>query len=824
MYVTVFSSKKTSSKIPQSPFNNNQFYFETKKVKDIDEIYDYLTRNFVLNIPLMRKSILTYRRKKDLNEYFIKKLNYLFLDIDHIKTLSDKELIIKYFKDQNYKCIIGESRNELNLKGVLSLNKCTIKSAKLIIKNINDDLEKLNVTGRLDTSVIGLASYQAPTLKHKIFHSNLSGKILSAPLDELEDTLFLNEDIETIPVSIQELCKNKFKEQGYKFHEKRNNFYIVSHYTEKKTPKGYRWYPSNPYKLVHWNSERNVNIWDDIVKTKEYKDFIKQKNKENIQNILPPQQCKDCLQVNERYLNKYPELVERFINDKKLLKIQSPMGTGKSTIIEEVIKQSYQNSYRILFITNRISLADDIVQKYQDYGIKHYLGTELEGNEYTEGDSLVCQIDSLHKFSTKYFDIVILDEFSTLLNQILDIVNNTKPHYRNILTKFFSLKKKKIVMADAILFENIFDIPETLTESIINTYRDDIKLEFYLQKDNFIYNIIQTAKEEPITFSSGSTIIIKIVQKLLQENNIPYEIINSDTPKEKRKIIYQKIKNKEPISQVFMYSPTITVGISNLNNVKTHFHYDSGNSVNVLASLQMIKRTRNVKNIKIFLSEIQKYNKTDLNQIQKEMKNYYLTDEDGDVIGLTQDGIQLSRLIQIDNILENSHKESFKQLLKYQFNLSKNNIIKNDTKISPFVAKLSKIIKQKETEHNLSLFDKYKQMNPEEISDITLKVFGTSKEEELIKMFEHYKQDSILRLLSEEEINKLIKEDIKYPGIIDAYKHIVEKYGLDAKTENKIKKIYTKKEFILNEDLKNLKLRRKGNRYYLNDTIWEVLK
>jgi len=100
--VTTFNSKKTYSKVPVSPFGDDTFIFETRPTKDIKEVFDNLCANFTLNIPL-QKSVREFRRKANLEVYFVKKLNYIIIDIDKVKTQSDKELIIDIFRE--YKCI-----------------------------------------------------------------------------------------------------------------------------------------------------------------------------------------------------------------------------------------------------------------------------------------------------------------------------------------------------------------------------------------------------------------------------------------------------------------------------------------------------------------------------------------------------------------------------------------------------------------------------------------------------------------------------------------------------------------------------------------------
>ena len=353
MKITIFNSKTTRSKVPVSPFGNREFIFEPKKVEDIKEVYNYLTQNFILNIPLTKK-VQSRRRGNELNDFFIKKLEYLIIDIDHIKSFSDRELCIKFFRDNNYCCVIGESRNPLNLKGVLKVDT-TLDKSKLILDEIN---EKIKNYGDYDYSVIGKATYQAPTYKYNILYENLSG--ITYPTPDVKDFKKINTgntDNFLIPKNIQEICKNEFMKRGYNFHETKENLIQVSHPTEKKSPKGFWWYPTNPYIMHHFNETRKENIWNDIIKTKEYKEFIYDKSKFELTEIFKTNSNNKVYEVKERYLKKHSDKIKEFFsedNNFKILKIQSPMGTGKSTIIHEVLNQSKIDDLRILFITNRI--------------------------------------------------------------------------------------------------------------------------------------------------------------------------------------------------------------------------------------------------------------------------------------------------------------------------------------------------------------------------------------------------------------------------------------------------------------------------------------
>ena len=671
MKLTLFNSKKVSGKVPVSPFGDNTFIFETIEVDTIKDIFDAMTSNFILNIPLNihTKTIRSRKLKTDLKEYQPKKIEYIVIDIDNILSVSDREITVKFFRDNDYKCILGESRNPLNIKGILKVEPCTIEEAKEIVKQIDE-----SIPGRYDISVLYFPFHQAPILKNKVLHYNPHGnpypKPIVIPKKEVSKPIIEVEyDSELL-----DMCLEEFSEMGFMPIRETDYGIVFRHPSERKSPGGFVWNPSFPFVMRHWNPSRNVNIFKDIAKRPEYRNYKKKLSKKEVDNILSgldeqvPKE--NILKINRRYINidrKIKSIITSFIEepteDFGTLMVKSPMGTGKSEIIKEVLRQASEKGLRVLFVVNRISLADDIANKYEN--IKHYLGTETEGNRYNIGDNLVVQVDSLHKFSTKYFDICIMDEFSTTLHKSLNIERNRK----NSLTKLFSLKKKKLLVMDAIFFEDelrIFSKPHC-RYVIDNVYRDKIDVMYYEKKNRFFREIIETGLKEPITISSGSLNFLKILKEIFERHGVSSLIIDSSTPQNVKKALYKTFKSETPSFQVLMYSPTITVGISNENEVTKHFHYDTGQSMDVLSSIQMIKRSRKAKEIHIYLEEKYRGLQTSLDIIQNEMEEFSKYDEDGDIIGLEEPGINLSIIIKTYNTLENRHGYSFLKLLKEQF-------------------------------------------------------------------------------------------------------------------------------------------------------------
>ena len=224
-----------------------------------------------------------------------------------------------------------------------------------------------------------------------------------------------------------------------------------------------------------------------------HNELIKEANKTyNEEKIAPNDSFISLVNVNKIYDNHVQAVFNfnldikenEFIEGKDgMYTIKSPMGTGKSTVIKRIIQEGLQNDMRILIITNRISVAEDFKQKYN---IKIY-----NKDEYSIGDSLICQFDSLWKYNIKNFDLVILDEFISLLFHARNTINNSQIN----LAKFFASFNLKLVIADAFLtgYENKLLNKNSNMFFLNNVYRDETKLYEYNNFNYFIQKILRKA-------------------------------------------------------------------------------------------------------------------------------------------------------------------------------------------------------------------------------------------------------------------------------------------------------------------------------------------
>ena len=126
---------------------------------------------------------------------------------------------------------------------------------------------------------------------------------------------------------------------------------------------------------------------------------------------------------------QFKTLADRFMEqaDQKSLIIRSRYGSGKTTFLQELIKE--QNPKKVLFITYRQTLARDIMRNFKKLGFKNYLDS-YEDPAVWNSPRLIVQLDSLlnvvikndkfvceNAFDLEY-DMIILDESESLLNHM----------------------------------------------------------------------------------------------------------------------------------------------------------------------------------------------------------------------------------------------------------------------------------------------------------------------------------------------------------------------------------------------------------------------
>jgi len=783
-----------------SKYNDSTFIFANLTAPDLRSMFLIMTNEFVLNQPLnLHEPLRLYRRKSDLLPYSYKKIKNIVLDLDEIKTKDDYLETIEYFKNKNYSCILGKSRSwdgktSFNMKGIL---RVSFQNDEEIIKTALTQLQiELGSRCKIDLKVAECQSYNAPTNSKQIVYYNENGKKFTdknVHIENIKKTMG-NDYIPTITFSNEVIdeCISIFSSIGYiPIRDSMNSNGAINfrHPSEVKTPGGFYWFSTQPLVMNHPNKDRTISIFNLLKDTPIGKEWLKNKTKEEqrYQLIKDDVNYAEYKRTNERYLDFNDKtklkMIKNFINSEKdVLKIKSAMGTAKSNGILQVVKEAHKKGLKVILISNRVSVAQDFTEKYN---MMWYKDTDA----WKQKESLVVQFDSLHRFDIQKFDVVILDEYISLLFHHRS--NLTSNSNINIVKFKILMETKKVLIADAFLtgFENIFFKNRNIS-IIDNTYRDNILLIEYSYKETFVQKIIQEAKNlkdnKKISASFTSNNIMKAVNHKLKKEGIKVIMLNAETPQYTRDLIYKRFKeNEHRAYDVILYSPTLTVGVSNLNNIDKHFHYDSGMSTDVVSSLQMIKRSRNAKEIHFFLEERQFYYDTDVNSInsiaEENINNFYnnknatlLIDVDYNTgkLKLTPLGKYINKIESFFNITKNNHANAFKLLLEHQFQGAKDDIILvQEETINSDLKETIKEIKEKEKDDKLKVLQEWesKDFSAIDIERLKTKTIELSKEEKMELLIGEI-QDKFKEKLSNEDLlflaEKQIETNFKYISMI----------------------------------------------------------
>ena len=452
-----------------------------------------------------------------------------------------------------------------------------------------------------------------------------------------------------------------------------NQYYLMKHLDRYSQNKNllYEYLQNNTHlkidipKLTQTNVKEVLNYEDSILinvkngfientLTKERSNFIYNKNL-HIKEPKPYLSTHDN-SINRVYINnlddieiKWENWVMDWANDKYLF-IKSDWGTGKNyKILNKVMKYAVKNNKSVCSISDNNALNLKQKQDYLEFGFKSHLDFQSENTKTKLKDYSIVgtSTQSLPKLKDKKYDIIIIDEFQSVFD---GFINGIYDVYSNLLCykRFITLCKnsEKIVCLDADLDEqlvNMFlkvvtDFPTKKTNNFYinneNKY-SDYNINLFSNKHQHFQTALDKIKNnKKIVFG---TAIKKYGDELFDEfkkifnttKKILYISIDGAVSNYELKIgkkdAIQDLENHLLDVDVFIYSPTISVGIS-INNVSFDyaFMYGSMNSLPAVKFLQMWFRIRNITNkeINVYIDGW-KYSENTItsNQIRHQTKN-----------------------------------------------------------------------------------------------------------------------------------------------------------------------------------------------------------
>lgn len=394
------------------------------------------------------------------------------------------------------------------------------------------------------------------------------------------------------------------------------------------------------------------------------------------------------------YLNKMKNKEEIF-NYKNII-IKSCVGTGKTTIISEEVKKMIDKNNKLKFITitPRETLSIQHIKSFKDINIKNYKDVKADepinillNNNYT-----VCY-NSIYKLFRNFTDndisymIIYLDEITSLLKYIshCDTVKDIKLIY-NLFVRLIK-NCYKLIMTDATINDLSFlliDKYRVLEETIYINNQCKKQLDINVYKINNEYEFLDIIKEhinnnDYFLYASDSKTVITDHFNNHNIDNNKFRLFTQDSKHE---------LNEEFFNNSFCYySPSIQYGID-FNNVKAQdvFLYINGKSIESDDLMQMINRTRNIRNVYIFNnSKKQNYIKYhSLEECKDYFKSYVELDNNFNNMCLdfdNENNVVINENVFFDIYVYNEFVKSIYQLDKYKYLieiLKNNGMIIND--------------------------------------------------------------------------------------------------------------------------------------------------
>lgn len=169
------------------------------------------------------------------------------------------------------------------------------------------------------------------------------------------------------------------------------------------------------------------------------------------------------LQVNCRYLGELPIPASA-----QLIGIKSPKGTGKTQLLESIVKQALEQKQWVLVIGHRVRLVEVLCQRF---GLNYI--TEIRDNESDAALGYGLCIDSLHPTSQARFEaanwsdgVVIIDEVEQVLWHGLD--SATCSHNRVAILKSLKTLMQNVLGGSGQVFVADADLSDVSLDYLVS--------------------------------------------------------------------------------------------------------------------------------------------------------------------------------------------------------------------------------------------------------------------------------------------------------------------------------------------------------------------
>lgn len=585
MQFTVVHSSSNQTKFPTSTLDDPLlFEFENKHVYGMREVAQLFQKYYILNFPL-KQSIQTRRKSSFLEPYIADSCDYIILDFNDVQDKEARDSIISRFKAFRHVAFKTKSSDDLfsfNFRLVMSIPMSTrskiADTLRKLTKLIDPSLAKINTSLYRKAQITAAGS-------NGILSYNDSG--FPFKIDAFKEAQCWK-----FTPNIRRTSLELFKELGFRVRDEFKESVILNN----DQLGDFVFFDSSPFVITNVITGERVSV---------EREFKRRYKIEDFRTGIPVKQLLDWNNKNRLITNKSVELgnlddnslrkeISDVIKNQGCLVLRSPMGSGKTRVIRDLMNKSSS----CLFITPRVSLADEFYARFKEDGLKCYNKHKLD--EQTR--LFVCQFDSLYKIDTKQhkFDTIIIDEFMTLCDHITSSVANNREFN---ISKLLALMNnaKSMMICDAFMERIALDLIPTKFKNIIwvaNETKDPTTVSIHKEQNTFLESMINN-RSAGLIVSCVSVSAGLSIKNFLEHADIKVGLINASTPLNARDQIFHDYKQNK--LQAIVYSPCVSVGVNLMGLRGCHYHYDPGNVIPVIQSIQMIRRSRNSGSIECYV-------------------------------------------------------------------------------------------------------------------------------------------------------------------------------------------------------------------------------
>ena len=373
-----------------------------------------------------------------------------------------------------------------------------------------------------------------------------------------------------------------------------------------------------------WNNFRSdkkytiktLYYWAKKDNSEEYFKIIKKHEQINTNDIL-------ATHINSRYLLHLDkklndntilcDQIEKFFNltnNYVSLNIHSPYDTAKTTLIKAIIE--HHKPQRVLWVSYRKTLTYDILGNFKQFGFVSYL------DRYYFADKIIIQIESLLKIDSDddsnvpYYDLIIIDEIESILNQFSSTetfhgLAKETYYYLDAIIRASVKKNGKIMSFDGDMdlrsysfLENygktlniVNDVNFNERTLIINPNRhqfEDLMFE-KLDEDKKIV-LVSMTETDAIKYS------IEFKKKYPSKRIGVYTGKTSDSIKKQ----LEKVNEEWILCDIVIYTPTIEAGVNfDIIHFDNIFGIIADGSCSQRAYFQMLARVRKISDLEIVI-------------------------------------------------------------------------------------------------------------------------------------------------------------------------------------------------------------------------------